>query len=137
MIPSKYAPGSSEKKTGRGFGRVPARGLTGSELEVARELEEVRAHRFVGLVRSGTVDWGIPHGEVRRRLWQLAGDRAAAADWGCGGAWELREARAELKAGSERAEEVWRGGPAAVSMSPELRRRGGGALVPGARNRGV
>ena len=59
---------------------VPARGLTGGELEVARELEEVRAHRFVGLVRSGTVDWGIPHGEVRRRLWQLTGDRAAAAD---------------------------------------------------------
>ena len=53
----------------------------------------------------------------------LAGDRAAAADWGCGGAWKLREARAELKAGSERAEEVWRGGPAAASSSPELRRR--------------
>ena len=110
-------------KTWRGFGRVPARGLTGGELEVARELEEVRAHRFVGLVRSGTVDWGIPHGEVRRRLELLVGDRAAAADWGCGGAWELREARAELKAGSERAEEVWRGGPAAASSSLELRRR--------------
>ena len=137
MIPSKYAPGSSEKKTGRGFGRVPARGLTGGELEVARELEEVRAHRFVGLVRSGTVDWGIPHGEVRWRLWQLAGDCAAAADWGCGGAWKLLEARAEFKAGSEHAEEVWRGGPAAASSSLELRRRGGGALVPGARNRGV
>ena len=82
MIPSRYAPGSSEKKTGRGFGRVLARGLTGGELEVARELEEVRAHRFVGLVRSGTVDWGIPHSEVRRRLELLAGDRAAAADWG-------------------------------------------------------
>ena len=85
----------------------------------------------------GVVDWGIPHGEVRRRLWQLTGDRAAVADWGCGGAWELREARAELKAGSERAEEVWRGGPAAVSMSPELRRRGGGAPMCGVRNRGV
>ena len=83
------------------------------------------------------VDWGIPHGEVRRRLWQLTGDRAAVADWGCGGAWKLREARAELKAGSEWAEEVWRGGPVAASSSPELRRRGGGALVPGARNRGV
>ena len=81
----------------------------------------------------GVVDWGIPHGEVRRQLELLAGDRAAAADWGCGGAWKLLEARAE----SERAEEVWRGGPAAASSSPELRRRGGGALVPGARNRGV
>ena len=137
MIPSRYAPGSSEKKTGRGFGRVPARGLTGGELEVARELEEVRAHRFVGLVWSGTVDWGIPHSEMRRRLELLAGDHATAADWGCGGAWKLREARAELKAGSERAEEVWRGGPAVASSSPELRRRGGGALVPGARNRAV
>ena len=124
-----------EKKTGRGIGGVPARGLTGGELEVARDLEEVRAHLFVGLVRSGMVDWGIPHGEVRRRLELLVGDRAAAADWGCGGAWELREARAELKAGSERTEEVWRGGPAAASSSPEVRRRGGGALVPGARNR--
>jgi hypothetical protein len=47
-------------------------------------------------VRFGVVDWGIPHGEVRRRLWQLAGDRTAAADWGCGGAWKLREARVEL-----------------------------------------
>ena len=137
MIPSRYAPGSSEKKTGRGFGRVPARGLTGGELEVARELEEVRAHRLMASVRVGVVDWGIPHGEVRRRLWQLAGDRAAAMDWGCGGAWELHEARAELKAGSERAEEVWRGGPAAASSSPELRRRVGGALEPGVRNRGV
>ena len=85
MIPSRYAPGSSEKKTGRGFGRVPARGLTGGELEVARELEEVRAHRFVGLVRSGTVDWGIPHGEVRRRLGLLAGDLAAVVERGRGG----------------------------------------------------
>ena len=137
MNPSRYAPGSSEKKTRKGFGCVPARGLTSGELEVAGELEEVRAHRFVGLVRSGTVDWGIPHSEVRRRLELLAGDRAAAADWGCGGAWELRKARAELKAGSERAEEVWRGGPAAASSSPELRRRVGGALEPGVRNRGV
>ena len=56
---------------------------------------------------------------------------------GCGGAWVLREARAELKAGSERAEEVWRGGPAVASGSPELRRRVGGALEPGVRNRGV
>ena len=104
---------------------------------MARELEEVRAHRLMASVRVGVVDWGIPHGEVRRRLWQLAGDRAAVADWVYGGAWELREARAELKAGSERAEEVWRGGPAAASSSPELRRRGGGALEPGVRNRGV
>ena len=116
---------------------VPARRLTGGELEVARELEEVRAHRLMASVRVGVVDWGIPHSEVRRRLWQLAGDRAASADWGCGGAWKLREARAELKAGSERAEEVWRGCPAAASSSPELRRRGGGALEPGVRNRGV
>ena len=59
---------------------VPARRLTGGELEVARELEEVRAHRLMASVRVGVVDWGIPHGEVRRRLWQLTGDRAAAAD---------------------------------------------------------
>ena len=111
------------RRPGRGFDRVPARGLTGGELEVARELEEVRAHRLMASVRFGVVDWGIPHGEVRWRLWQLAGDRAAAADWGCGGAWKLREARAELKAGSERAEEVWRGGAAAASSSLELRRR--------------
>ena len=84
MIPSRYAPGSSEKKTGRGFGRVPARELTGGELEVARELEEVMVHRFVGLVRSGTVDWGIPHGEVRRRLGLLAGDPTAAVERGRG-----------------------------------------------------
>jgi hypothetical protein len=116
---------------------VPTRRLTGGELEVAREHEEVKARRLMALVRVGVVDWGIPHSEVRRRLWQLAGDRAAAADWGCGIAWELREARAELKAGSERAEEVWRGGPAAVSRSPELRRRGGGAPMPGVRNQGV
>ena len=55
---------------------------------MARELDEVRAHRFMASVRVGVVDWGIPHGEVRRRLWQLAGNRATAADWGCGGAWE-------------------------------------------------
>ena len=91
---------------------VPTRRLTGGELEVAREHEEVKARRLMASVRVGVVDWGIPHGEVRRRLWQLAGDRAAEANWGCGGAWELHEARAELKAGSERAEEVWRGGPA-------------------------
>ena len=90
---------------------------------MAREHEEVKARRLMASVRVGVVDWGIPHGEVRRRLELLAGDCAAAADWGCGGAWELREARAELKAGSERAEEVWRGDPTAVSSSPELRRR--------------
>ena len=32
---------------------VPARGLTGGELEVAREHEEVKARRGVGLVRTG------------------------------------------------------------------------------------
>ena len=61
-------PGLPEKKTGRGIGGVPARELTGGELEVARELEEVRAHRLMASVRVGVVDWGIPHGEVRRRL---------------------------------------------------------------------
>ena len=125
------------RRQGGESGGVPARGLTGGELEVAREHEEVKARRLMASVRVGVVDWGIPHYEVRRRLWQLAGDRAAAADWGCGRTWELREARVELKAGSERAEEVWRGGPAAAPSSPELRRRGGGALVHGARNRGV
>ena len=99
-------PARRRRRPGWGFGCVPARGLTGGELEGARELEEVRAHRLMASVRVGVVDWGIPHGEVRRRLWQLAGDRAAEANWGCGGAWKLREARAELKAGSERAEEV-------------------------------
>ena len=65
---------------------VPARRLTGGELEVAREHEEVKARQLMASVRVGVVDWGIPHGEVRRRLWQLTGDRAAVADWGCGGA---------------------------------------------------
>jgi len=46
---------------------------------------------------------------------------------GCGGVWELRDARAVLKAGSAWAEEVWKGGPTAALGSPELRRRGGGA----------
>ena len=114
---------SPEKKTGRGIGGVPARELTGGELEVAREHEEVKARRGVGLVRTGVAGWVFSHGEVQRRLGLLAGDRAAAVDWGHGGVWELREARAELKAGSERAEEVWRGGPATASSSPELRRR--------------
>ena len=59
---------------------VLARGLTGGELEVAREHEEVKARQLMASVRVGVVDWGIPHGEVRRRLWQLTGDRAAAAD---------------------------------------------------------
>ena len=77
---------------------VSARRLTGGELEVARELEEVRAHRLMASVWFRVVDWGIPHSEVRRWLWQLTGDRAAVADWGCGGAWELREARAEITA---------------------------------------
>ena len=52
---------------------------------MARELEEVRAHRFVGLVRSGTVDWGIPHSEMQRRLGLLASDLAAAVERGRGG----------------------------------------------------
>ena len=83
MIPSRYAPGSSEKKTGRGFGRVPARGLTGGELEVAREHEEVKARRGVCLVRTGVAGWVFSHGEVRRRwLGLLAGGRAAAVGWG-------------------------------------------------------
>ena len=104
---------------------VLARGLTGGELEVAREHEEVKARRLVGLVRAGAVGWGVSHGEVRRRLGLLAGGRAAAVGWGCGEVWKLRDAQAELKAGSAWAEEVWKGGPAAASGSPELRRGGG------------
>ena len=117
-------PGSPEKKTGRESVGVPARGLTGGELEVAREHEEVKAHRLVGLVRAGAVGWGVSHGEVRRRLGLLAGGCAAAVGWGCGEVWKLRDARAELNAGSAWAEGVWRSGPAAASSSPELRRRG-------------
>ena len=60
-------PGSPEKKTGRGIGGVPARELTGGELEVAREHEEVKARRGVGLVRTGVAGWVFSHGEVRRR----------------------------------------------------------------------
>ena len=116
---------------------VLARGLTGGKLEVAREHEEVKARRLVGLVRAGAVGRGVSHSGMRRRLGQLAGGRAVVVEWGCGGVWELRDARAVLKAGSARAEEVWKGIPVAASSSPELRRRGGGALVPGARNRGV
>ena len=115
------------RRQGEESAGVPAGGLTGGELEVAREHEEVKARRLVGLVRAGAVGWGISHGEVWRRLGQLAGGRAAAVEWGCGGVWELRDARAVLKAGSAWAEEVWKGGPAAASGSPELRRRGGGA----------
>jgi hypothetical protein len=103
---------------------VSARGFTGGELEVAREHEEVKAHRLVGLVRAGAVGWGVSHGEVRRRLAQLAGGCAAAVEWGCGGVLELRDARAVLKTGSARAEEVWKGGPAVASGSPEVRRMG-------------
>ena len=77
-------PWSEVEEQGGGFGHVPARGLTGGELEVASELEEVRAHRFEGLMRSETVDWGIPHGEVRRRLGLLAGDHTAAVERGRG-----------------------------------------------------
>ena len=94
---------------------------------MAREHEEVKARRLVGLVRAGAVGQGVSHGEVRRRLGQLAGGRATAVDWGCGGVRELHNAQAVLKAGSARAEEVWKVGPAAASGSPELRRRGGGA----------
>ena len=117
-------PGSPEKETGRGIGVVPARGLTGSELEVARELEEVKARRLVGLVRAGAVGWGISHGEVWRRLGQLTSDRAAAVERGFGGVWELRDTRVVLKVGSARADELRKGVPAAASSSPELRRRG-------------
>ena len=105
------------RRQGGESGGVPARGLTGGELEVAREHEEVKARRLVVLVRVGAVGWGVCHGEVRRRLGQLAGGRAVAVEWGCGGVWELRDARAVLKAGSARA----------ASGSPELRRRGRGA----------
>ena len=115
------------RRQGEESAGVPARGLIGGELEVAREHEEVKARRLVVLVRAGAVGWGVSHGEVQRRLGQLSGGRAAAVEWGCGGVWELCDARAVLKAGSARAEEVWKGGPAAASGSPELRRRGGGA----------
>ena len=114
-------PGSPEKKTGRGIGGVPARLLTGGELGVASEHEEVKAHRLVGLVRAGAVGWGVSHGEVRRRLGLFA-----VVGWGCGEVWKLRDTRAELKAGSAWAEGVWRSGPAAAAGSPELRRRGDG-----------
>ena len=46
----------------------------------------------------------------RRRAAKIDGDRAAAVDWGCGGVWELRKARAVLMAGSARAERRWRCG---------------------------
>ena len=73
---------------------------------MAREHEEVKARRLVGLVRAGAVGWGVSHGEVQRRLGQLSGGRAAAVEWECGGVWELRDARAVLKAGSAWVEEV-------------------------------
>ena len=38
-----------------GIGGVPARELTSGELEVAREHEEVKARRLVGLVRARVV----------------------------------------------------------------------------------
>ena len=47
---------------------------------MAREHEEVKARRGVGLVRTGVAGWVFSHGEVRRRLGQLAGDRAAAVE---------------------------------------------------------
>ena len=72
------------RRQGGESGGVPARGLTGGELEVAREHEEVKARRLVGLVRTGVVGWGVSHGEVRQQLGQLAGGRAAAVGWGCG-----------------------------------------------------
>ena len=40
-----------------------------------------------------------------------------------------------LKPGSAWAEEIWRGGPAAASSSPEMRRRAVVLGVPGARDR--
>ena len=61
---------------------------------------------------------------MQRRLGQLAGDRAAAAERGFGGVWELRDTWVVLKVGSARAEEVWKGVPTAASSSSELRRRG-------------
>ena len=79
----------------------------------------------------------LSHSEVRRRLGLLAGGRAAAVGWGCGKGWELRDVRAELKAGSVWAEEIWRGGTAAASSSPEMRRRAVVLGVPGARDLGV
>ena len=79
----------------------------------------------------------LSHSEVRRRLGLLAGGRAAAVGWGCGEVWELRDTRAELKAGSAWAEGVWRSRPAAASGSPELRRRAVVLGVPGARDLGV
>ena len=78
---------------------------------MASEHEEVKARRLVVLVRAGAVGCGVSHGEVQRRLGQLAGGRAVAVEWGCGGVLELRDARAVLKAGTARAEEVWKGGP--------------------------
>ena len=66
---------------------------------MASEHEEVKARRLMASVRVGVVDWGIPHGEVRRRLGLLAGGRAAMVGWGCGEVWKLRDTRAELKAG--------------------------------------
>ena len=122
------------KKTGRGISGVPARELTGGELEVAREHEEVKARRGVGLVRTGVAGWVFSHGEVRRWLGLLAGGRAAAVGWGCGEVWKLRDARVELKVGSAWAEGVWRSGPAAASGSLELRRRAVVLGVPGARD---
>ena len=56
------------RRQGEESAGVPARGLTGGELEVAREHEEVKARRLVGLVRAGAVGWGISHGEVWRWL---------------------------------------------------------------------
>ena len=89
---------------------------------MAKELEEVKARRLVGLVRAGAVGWGVSHGEVRRRLGQLASDHAVAVERGFGGVWELRDTRVVLKVGSARAEEVWKGVPAVASSSPESRR---------------
>ena len=129
-------PGWPEKKTGRGIGGVPARELTGGELEVAREHEVVKARRGVGLVRTGVAGWVFSHGEVQRRLRLLAGGRAAAVGWGCGEVWKLHDVRAELKAGSAWAEGVWRSGPAVASGSPELRRRAVVLGVCGARDWG-
>ena len=58
---------------------------------MASEHEEVKAHRLVGLVRTGVAGWVLSHGEVRRRLGLLIGGRAAAVGWGCGEVWKLRE----------------------------------------------
>ena len=101
-----------------GAGRFPVVSLAGGEGNGVEEQGRTELYPMVVFLGLGVAGLGVPHGEVRRRLWQLAGDCAAAADWGCGGAWKLREARADHKAGSERAEEGCSGRFMAVSSLP-------------------